>query len=169
MFVELYSDRLELLRFDQCDVDGYTLLLTDANTHPYIIDDGPVDPASVPIRIKKNCMATRFGQSLYWTARSKGCGEFVGFVALHSAKSKHPVLSYAVLPKWRRQGYASEAIRAVADFAIVDIGKQAILARTHLNNQASQSLLRSLGFTLAGEIDWSDAKRLEYILRPDTM
>lgn len=163
MFTQLETSRLNLKKYDLSDVEGYSVLLTDESTYPFIVENGPIDPAQIISRIKRNRMATRLGTSLYWTARLKGSNDYVGFAALHASRSKRPVLSYAILPKWRRQGYASEAIRAILEFAIGKKGKSAVLARTHLDNQAFQSLLKSLGFRLAGTIDWAGSKRLEFI------
>ena len=163
MFKQLETERLRLVTFDQSDLEGYTLLLTDPETFPFIVDDGPIDPDSVASRIRKNRIATQLGTAFYWTARLKGSEEYVGFVALHAVKSKRPVLSYAVVPVWRRKGLASESIRVVVDFVIETLRKEAVLARTHLENHASQALLKSLGFQLAGKVEWSGSERLEFV------
>ena len=163
MFRELETKRLNLLWFDQSDIAGYTLLLNDASSHPYIVDDGPINPKKVAAKIRMNRTATLLGTSLYWTARLTRNGEYVGFTALHSALSKQPILSYAIVPGFRRQGFASEAIVSVVEFALTGLRKRSVLARTHIDNLASQTLLESLGFKFVGKIGCSGSTRLEFM------
>ncbi|MBT9316208.1 GNAT family N-acetyltransferase [Leptothoe spongobia] len=168
MFRQLETERLQLTKFQECDIDGYTLLLTDSSTHPFIVENGPIDPNVVASRIRRIRIVSESGSTLYWTIWLKSFGEYVGYVALHATNTALPVLSYAVVPNSRRQGFASEAIRAVVEFAIGDLQKNTVLARVHLNNHASCALLEANDFNRIGTIDWYSSKRLEFSLKGTT-
>ncbi len=57
-----------------------------------------------------------------------------------------PDLGFALLPEFRRQGYASEAARAILQDARKRLKIQTILAITKPENKSSQVLLQALGF-----------------------
>jgi RimJ/RimL family protein N-acetyltransferase len=57
-------------------------------------------------------------------------------------------LFWAIDPVHQRRGYASEAGRALVDFAFSQMGLWRILATTEYDNQASQAVMRKLGMTI---------------------
>jgi RimJ/RimL family protein N-acetyltransferase len=57
-------------------------------------------------------------------------------------------LYYAVHPEHRRQGYASEAARALVEFAFDRLQLARIVATTERDNVASQALMRRLGMRI---------------------
>ena len=54
-------------------------------------------------------------------------------------------LFYAISPSHQRQGYASEAARALVDYAFQQLDLQRIIATTHFENAASIGVMRRLG------------------------
>lgn len=162
-FPVLKTNRLLLREMEDADVEGYTTLLSDKNTYLYVLDGSPVSSEEVPMKIRRNRERSRTGQHYYWSIEVPDSSSFVGFAALHEARSEKPVLSYAVLPNWRRHGIASEAICAVMDFAKEDLGAAAVLARTHRDNSASMALLRSLNFFEVGLVRTPWGERIEFL------
>ncbi len=65
-------------------------------------------------------------------------------------------IGYAIVPAYRRQGYAVEAARAVIR-ALEDHGANHIIAGCDMRNVASVRTLRRLGFTLDGSIARANA------------
>lgn len=65
-------------------------------------------------------------------------------------------IGYAIVPAYRRQGYAVEATRAVIR-ALEDHGASHIIAGCDMKNVASVRTLRRLGFTLDGSIARANA------------
>jgi GNAT superfamily N-acetyltransferase len=67
-------------------------------------------------------------------------------------------LGFSVLPDRRRRGYASEAARAMVDWAMRQPTVDAVVARSEVTNDASARTLTAAGFTRLGEgdgvIDW---------------
>ncbi len=59
-------------------------------------------------------------------------------------------IGYAIVPDYRRQGYASEAMGRVIDWLIEDPSVQNIIAGCDTRNRASVRTLRKLGFVLDG-------------------
>lgn len=59
-------------------------------------------------------------------------------------------IGYEIFPAFRRQGYMSEALRAMCAWAL-DMGASRVLAQTLPENQASQELLKKCGFVACGE------------------
>jgi ribosomal-protein-alanine N-acetyltransferase len=61
-------------------------------------------------------------------------------------------VGYAVEPLFRRQGIATEAVRAVVEWALQQPGVLRVKAKTYPNNVASRGVLSRLGFSLVGPI-----------------
>ena len=57
-------------------------------------------------------------------------------------------LFYHFDPQYRRQGYATEASRALVDFAFEQLKLKRIVATTAFDNHASMGVMRKLGLTL---------------------
>ena len=55
-------------------------------------------------------------------------------------------IGYSVLPRFQGQGYATEMVRALVDWALAQPGVSRIVAETLEANTASVRLLRRLGF-----------------------
>lgn len=132
----------------------------DATAYPYITDSGPISTAKVPNRICRNQVLFIQGRSIYWALEYQA--SFIGYVALHNPNKPTLVLSYAICSQWRRQGFAAEAIAAVCRYAFLALGSSEVVARTHLHNQPSASLLVKLGFVHTGVVSVNDGERHEY-------
>jgi ribosomal-protein-alanine N-acetyltransferase len=57
-------------------------------------------------------------------------------------------LYWAVAPRHQRRGYAAEAGRALADYALGQLGLWRIVATTDHDNLASQRVMQKLGMAL---------------------
>lgn len=60
-------------------------------------------------------------------------------------------VGYRVEPAYRRQGYASEAVRALFDWAAREHGIRRFVASISPANEASLTLVRGFGFVRTGE------------------
>jgi ribosomal-protein-alanine N-acetyltransferase len=91
------------------------------------------------------------GRAVYWTMRSLGDGQFIGTCDLSEIDRRHRRAEVGFMlgrEAWG-QGYASEAMQAVLSYAATQ-GLRRLLARTHLGNRRSESLLEKLGFVEEG-------------------
>jgi len=57
-------------------------------------------------------------------------------------------LFWAISPAHQRQGYATEAARAMADYAFQHMGLKRVVATTGYGNRASIGVMRKLGMTI---------------------
>ena len=57
-------------------------------------------------------------------------------------------LFYAIFPSHRRQGYATEAARALVDYAFQQLQLKRVVATTDFNNRASMAVMQRLGMTI---------------------
>lgn len=55
-------------------------------------------------------------------------------------------IGYSVVPRYQRQGFATEAVGALADWALSHDGVGQVVAQTLPESHASAALLRKLGF-----------------------
>lgn len=76
--------------------------------------------------------------------------EVVGQVALFGMNDGHGTVAYWVLPEHQGEGYATEAMTLLLDYAFDTLGLHHVVAGVIDYNEASQGLLEGLGFTLEG-------------------
>jgi RimJ/RimL family protein N-acetyltransferase len=57
-------------------------------------------------------------------------------------------LYWVIAPRYRRQGYAAEAGRALIDYAFAALNLRRIVATTEYDNLASQGVMRTIGMRL---------------------
>jgi ribosomal-protein-alanine N-acetyltransferase len=75
-------------------------------------------------------------------------------------------LGYTIFPPFRGRGYATEAARALIDWAREAHGIRRFLASIAPENEPSLALVRKLGFTEIGRhVDDEDGEELEFELR----
>jgi ribosomal-protein-alanine N-acetyltransferase len=81
----------------------------------------------------------------------------VGHVGFHWKPDEHGAveIGYAAFPKYRRQGYAIEAIRGMSGWAKREHGIGRIVASVAPENEPSLRLLERLGFQQTGT-HWDD-------------
>ena len=61
-------------------------------------------------------------------------------------------IGYGISPEYEGRGYATEAVRAMVEWAAAQAGVKRIEAETELDNCASQRVLEKVGFVRTGEI-----------------
>jgi [ribosomal protein S5]-alanine N-acetyltransferase len=89
----------------------------------------------------------------------------IGSVGFHSAPTNGVVeIGYHVEPGYRREGYASEAVRAMLDWA-ADHGIHRIRAAVSPTNTASLGVVRQFGFRQTGsQWDEEDGEELVFMV-----
>ena len=60
-------------------------------------------------------------------------------------------IGYGILPDFQNRGYATEAVKAVTDWALSQPGVNTITAETEADNLSSQKVLLNCGFLATGE------------------
>jgi len=90
--------------------------------------------------------------SFYWLARNEDCGPNVligsgGFLASAEGSIE---LGYSVLPAYQQQGYATEAVRSMVEWAFSALRITRIIAYTYPRLISSIRVLEKNGFAFTG-------------------
>lgn len=120
----------------------------------------PPDPAGAPFPtadverwIAEQQAGWQAGTHCTFAARTRA-GAFVGVVQLRrSPSAPRAELGFATAPGARRQGYATEACRAVLRFAFEHLRLARVSALCLETNRASVRVLEKLGFRLAARLE----------------
>jgi ribosomal-protein-alanine N-acetyltransferase len=88
----------------------------------------------------------------------------IGSIGFHGPPDEQGRLEvgYSVDPRYRRQGFAREAVRAMFDWAYSKHGIGRFVASVSPDNEASLNLIRQFGFERVGE-QMDEIDGLEYV------
>jgi RimJ/RimL family protein N-acetyltransferase len=153
----LATRRLDLAPVGRDDVDALWAIWREPAVRLYLFDDVPVTRERVVQIIEETLPSARQGLGL-WLARERGSERAIGVVGLRHAHAAHePALAGMVevlvaleSAMWGR-GYATEALRAVVDYAFGPLGLARLAAVVDVPNEASHRVIMRLGFTPTGE------------------
>jgi RimJ/RimL family protein N-acetyltransferase len=76
-------------------------------------------------------------------------GETIGMCGVEPREGGPEIGYWLAVPHWR-QGYATEAVRAVIDYAFGDLGHDVLDAGARVSNPASRRVLEKCGFQWTG-------------------
>jgi [ribosomal protein S5]-alanine N-acetyltransferase len=90
-----------------------------------------------------------FDQAGYglWLVREKGGTVLVGTTGLRLLDDIGLEIFYSLAPGWWGNGYATEAVRVVLDYALGPLGLPEVLAEVDEGNTASVAVIERLGMT----------------------
>jgi ribosomal-protein-alanine N-acetyltransferase len=140
-------------------------LLNDPSWIRYIGDRGVRTLAGAAEYIERGpvAMYTTYGFGLYLIER-KVDGEPIGICGLVKRDFLEDVdIGFAMLERYRGNGYALEAARAVMEYAEATLGLKRVVAITTRDNERSARLLEKLGLRFEGMVRYpgeSDMVRL---------
>jgi ribosomal-protein-alanine N-acetyltransferase len=147
----LETERLRLTPLVADDAQLIFPLMADAEVMAFW-DVGEIDdPDVIGNIVAGQVEEMAAGRAVYWTLRSLADGQFIGACELSEIDRRHRRAEVGFMlgrDAWG-QGYASEAMQAVLSYAATQ-GLRRLLARTHLGNRRSESLLEKLGFVEEG-------------------
>lgn len=135
----LRTERLHLRPFCSNDREAVIAMNTDPDVRRYL--GGPVD-ATTLVRIRSSAIGERWG---LFGVEHASSAEVIGSCSLARDRGQLE-LSYQLMPQYWGQGLATEACRAVADWAWADQDDDVIIAVTQAANIPSRRLLGRLGF-----------------------
>jgi ribosomal-protein-alanine N-acetyltransferase len=147
----LETERLRLTPVVAEDAQKIFPLMADAEVMAFW-DVGEIDDPDVIANIvagQVDEMAA--GRGVYWTLHTLDGGQFIGTCDISEIDRRHKRAEVGFMlgrEAWG-QGYALEAMQAVLAYAATQ-GLRRLLARTHLGNRRSETLLTKLGFVEEG-------------------
>ena len=147
------APRLRLRRFTQADCEATMMVFNDAA----MVEAGcvPCDEAAMRSWIEKesNDRLTQPEEGLQLALELKDGGAIVGFVTLHCVDLDRfqATISAGVMGGRRRQGYATEALRALVEFCLRDLGMHRVAASCESTNTAARCAFERAGLRGEGE------------------
>lgn len=105
------------------------------------------------------------GTGIHWKISRKEEGNFIGVISVYHYKAEHnkAELGYWILPRFWRQGIASEVIAPVVRFWQQEKGLHRLEAFIEVGNEASVRLLEKSGFQCEGTMRDCEIKFGKYI------
>jgi [ribosomal protein S5]-alanine N-acetyltransferase len=164
------TDRLHLREFNEADAPALFALYQDAAIARFM---GP-PPASLADEVEN----IRTHRARYYAARGFGLWGVVlrasdaligrcGLLAATVHDRPEVELSYLIDPTHQGQGLATEAARAVLEFATVRLGLRRVVAFIHPANVASRAVARRLGMQAEGTVRYKSFGDVDlFVWRP---
>ncbi len=143
----LATERLTLRQMTVDDAEFVLELLNDPAFIRFIGDRSvrTVDDARQYILNGPISSYDRYGFGL-WIVELKAAGESIGMCGLLKRETLDDVdIGFALLPRYRMNGYAAEAASAVLQYGTKVLGLNRIVAIANPDNSASLRLLENLG------------------------
>jgi RimJ/RimL family protein N-acetyltransferase len=172
MLPHLITAGLELRPATLDDLKTLRALWAEPDVRRFLFDDVPVTRERAAEVLGHSLQAAEAGLGL-WVARLRdtetviGC---VGLMAASTAAQYDPRLVGAIEPRasfapavWGH-GYATEALAAVARYAFEQLGLSQLAAVNDVPNEASDHLVRRLGFEVTGECEGPRYRLRTYVL-----
>ncbi|WP_394203591.1 GNAT family N-acetyltransferase [Shewanella waksmanii] len=153
----LETERFIIRRLTLDDAEHVLALVNSPGFIKNIGDRGIRDLAQATIYLQQGTLASyqQHGYGMF-AVEDKHNGDWLGQVGL--IKREHlpyADLGYALLPQFVGKGVATEAAKAVVDWAKAQ-GMQQLLGVITPSNRQSANVLTKLGFQPEGLIDWPD-------------
>ncbi|MYL48101.1 GNAT family N-acetyltransferase [Halobacillus litoralis] len=113
-------------------------------------------------------MQTSDENSFYLVVREKATDHFIGLISLDPYHDRENIeLSYQLLPRWWGEGYGSEIVKEVIDYAFNELNLKKITAETQMANVYSCRLLEKAGMKLDKTLIRFGETQCVYIIRPN--
>jgi RimJ/RimL family protein N-acetyltransferase len=146
------TERLELRSFRKSDLDAMMAYHALPDVQRYLdwkARDRVEVKAALDAMVKQNRL-TRPGEIIHLAVTRKSDDLLIGQISLRwtDATAGQAELRFIFSPFHRKQGYATEAVRAAMDYGFDNFSFHRIFARTSGKNQASARLLKGIGMRL---------------------
>lgn len=102
------------------------------------------------IELLKNLFANK--QGIRWAITGKDSGKFLGTCGFHNYKPEHRriEMGYELDRPFWRQGFMSEALPAILEYAFAQMNSNRVEAFVNAGNVKSTGILEKMGFKLDG-------------------
>jgi ribosomal-protein-alanine N-acetyltransferase len=148
------TSRLFLRPLSQADAPAMFAIMADPDTMRFWDWPAFTDPDTVEEIVAAQLADMEAGNALYWAVCLQKDGPAIGCCDLSEIDRHHARAEVGFLfgrESWG-QGYATEAMTAIADYAFDALGLQRLWARFHAGNDKSRALLERLGFAYEGTL-----------------
>jgi [ribosomal protein S5]-alanine N-acetyltransferase len=158
----LLTERLELRAFEPEDLDALHAVYGDPEVTRFI----PAYPTLEHTRraLDIHVREARAGNPAFWALIERESGQLIGDAGVGLIEGIGPEyeLGYTLGPRWWGRGYATEAARAVRDYALGPLALPEVLALVRPANAASINVLQKIGMERVGTRSAYGAEHLVY-------
>jgi RimJ/RimL family protein N-acetyltransferase len=143
----LTTERLVLRPVAGQDHAGLTAHWTAPEVRRFLFDGAIQTPAEITQAIEdstRNFAAAGYG---LWLIQETGATELAGTAGLRALEDLGLEIIYSLAPSVRGKGYATEAARALVQYALGPLGLPHVLAEVDDGNSASVAVVERLGLT----------------------
>jgi ribosomal-protein-alanine N-acetyltransferase len=146
------TKRLRLRRFERRDLPDLHACFSDPAAMRYWNSPPCETMADTQKALAWLAKTTSRYDHLAWAACKKSNDRCIGMVNYHSrdARNRRLQIGYITAPKHQRQGFGTEAVRAVLNYCAQELNNHRIEALIHPENLASLRLAEGLGFCCEG-------------------
>ena len=164
LFPQLNTERFMLGQVEDSDLPFLFEGLSDPTAMPYngVYFNSLDDTKAQLVWYAKNWNE---GTGIHWKISSRVEGDFIGVISVYNYKAEHEKaeLGYWILPRFWRQGVATEVITPVIRYWQREKGLHRLEAFIEEGNEASIRLLQKSGFQLEGTMRDCEIKFGKYI------
>ena len=144
--VTFNTDRLDLRPISHQDETLLYTMFTDSYVRKYLWDDTEIPIEVVKDILDRNSDHFRNDGWGLWKVIDRQTDVVVGFVGLwFFFDERRPQLIYGLLEKYSGKGYASEAARRIAEYALKDLRFPFLIAACDAPNEKSLRVAESIG------------------------
>jgi RimJ/RimL family protein N-acetyltransferase len=146
------TERLSLRPFEKSDLEAVIAYYSLPEVQRYL-DWKARDRVEVKAALEAMCAQRRLnrpGDTVTLAVVRRSDDELLGQVSVRwtDATAAQGELRFVFNPLYRRQGYATEAVKATLDFAFDHFGLHRVFARCGADNQRSARLMKAIGMRL---------------------
>lgn len=147
-FPNLETDRLQLRRVDENDVNEIFALRSNPETMKYIprplvktIEDALEHIAMIDSKIENN-------EGINWAITVKGKPKLIGLIGYYRIRPEHfrAEIGYMLLPEFNGKGIISEALKEVVNYGFKVMKLHSVEAVIDPGNYGSEKVLEKNGF-----------------------
>jgi ribosomal-protein-alanine N-acetyltransferase len=159
--INLETRRYRLDKLQESDYENIKSLYVSEEVRKYL--GGTINEEEV-FRAKFNEMLEELTKdSFHWVVTNKNSGEFLGLITLDRYYDDiNMEVSYQFLPEWWGNGYATEVIREIIQYAFNRLDLPKVVAETQIVNRLSCNLLERVGMKLEKTTQRYGAKQAIY-------
>jgi RimJ/RimL family protein N-acetyltransferase len=148
----LETERLVLRPYELDDVDAFHAIRSQPEVVEYLYED-PLTVEQAREKVTRLVNSRTLEAEDDWVSAAivlRETGACIGDVAFHWVSVQHRTgeVGFVLDPAHQGEGYATEAARAVVDWAFGTFGLHRIIGRTEARNVASARVLEKLGMRL---------------------
>ena len=164
----LHTERLILRELRDTDAEALYGLRTDTRVNQYIKRAAMTSVPEAARYIEHITEGITSGMWIYWAICLQHDDHLIGTICLwqFTPDREQAEIGYEMYPTYQGQGVMSEAIRAVIDYGVEQLGLVRLEAYTHRDNAQSIRLLERFDFVLDEEqVDEHNKNNVIYVWR----